>query len=64
MLINSGLINLSATTDFPSLCVEYTFISLPFNHFFKDHFLKINCLYLTIFYLVFFLNHLVLFEID
>ena len=29
------LINLSATTDFTSLCIEYIFMSLPFNHFLK-----------------------------
>ena len=32
----SVLINLSATTDFPSLFVEYITISLSWNHFLKE----------------------------
>ena len=30
------LIDLSATTDFPLLCIEYISISLSFNHFLKE----------------------------
>ena len=35
ILVFRVLMNLSATTDFPSLCVEYISISLSFNHFSK-----------------------------
>ena len=43
--------NLSAITDFPSLCVEYIFISL-FAKPISLIYCKIHCLYLPIFYLV------------
>ena len=34
------LINLSAATDFPLLCIEYISLSLSFNYFFKKLFAK------------------------
>ena len=36
ILLFKVLINLSATTDLPSLCIEYISISLSFNHFFIE----------------------------
>ena len=36
ILCFSALINLSVTTDFPSLCVEYIFTSLSSSHLLKD----------------------------
>ena len=36
ILVLRVLINLSAATNFPSLCIEYVSISLSFNHFLKE----------------------------
>ena len=36
ILFFKALINLSATTDFPSLCVEYITILLSCSHFLKE----------------------------
>ena len=46
--------NLSATTDLPSLKVEYVIISLPDNHFLKTRDYKILLLGLPIFHLAFY----------
>ena len=55
-LFFSVLINLSATTDFPSLCVEYISMLFIFKNFLKS--CKIHPLDQPIFHLVFFLLRL------
>ena len=36
ILVLKVLVNLSATTNFPSLCIEYISISLSYNYFLKE----------------------------
>ena len=55
------LINLSAATVFPLLCVKYIFISLSCNHVLLIC-CKIHCIYLPMFCLVYIKTHLIFLE--